>query len=206
MQAGRPWRTAPRQLVPAGVPEELVLALVDLGGLAQDLGDLHLELVEGVAGGVGGVGGQLGAVQRHGADLDHAGGGAQLQGLDQEPGQGGLVADPEPGDGDMVGRLVAGKHAEGDVVVAAPFNLPGGAHPDAVAVQQHAQQGLGVVGGVAVPVGPIAAQERRQVELICHVAHEPGEVVLGQPVSKVGRQQERLLAVAAKEVVGHDAY
>jgi len=40
--------------------------------------------------------------------------------------------------------------------VAASFELTGGAHADAVAVQQHAQQGLGVVGGVAVvAVGPV---------------------------------------------------
>jgi hypothetical protein len=58
-----------------------VVALVGVGGLAQDLGDLGLELVVGVAGGVGGIGGQLGAVQRHRSDVDHAGGGAQLERL-----------------------------------------------------------------------------------------------------------------------------
>jgi hypothetical protein len=35
------------QLAAAGVAEELVFMLVGLGGLAQDLGDLGLELVEG---------------------------------------------------------------------------------------------------------------------------------------------------------------
>ena len=62
------------------------------------------------------------------------------------------MADPEPGDGDVVGDLVGGQDAEGDVLVAEPLDLAGGAHPDRVGVEEHAEQGLGVVGGVAVPV------------------------------------------------------
>jgi hypothetical protein len=49
------------QLVPTGVAEQLVLAPVDRGGLAQDLGDLFFELLEGAVGLVSGVAGQLGA-------------------------------------------------------------------------------------------------------------------------------------------------
>ncbi len=73
----------------------------------------------GAGGLLGGVAGQLGAVQRHRADPDHAGGGAQLEQRDQEPGQRGLVADPEPGDGHVVRRLVGGQDAEGEVLTAA---------------------------------------------------------------------------------------
>jgi len=67
-------------LVPAGLAVLAILGQVGRGGLPEDLGDLVLELVAGAVGLVGGVGGQLGAVQRHGADPDHAGRGAQLQG------------------------------------------------------------------------------------------------------------------------------
>jgi len=73
------------QLVATGIPEQAILVLVGLGGLPQDLGDLALELVVGAVGLVGGVAGQLGAVQGHGPDADHAGGGAQPQGLDRKP-------------------------------------------------------------------------------------------------------------------------
>jgi hypothetical protein len=86
------------------------------------------------------------------------------------------------------------------------FDLPGGAHPDGVAVQQHAKQQLGLVGGMAVPVGAVGTQERRQLELVDHVEDEPGEVVGGGPVAQVGRQQEELVAVAAKKVVGHGVF
>jgi hypothetical protein len=58
---------------------------------------------------------------------------------------------------------------------------------------------------MAVPIGAVGTQERTDVELVDHVAHEPGEVVLGQPVAKVRGQQEGLVAVAAQEVVGHGA-
>jgi hypothetical protein len=194
-----------RQLIPAGVAVLQVLALVGLGGLAQDLGDLALELVEGVAGGAGGVGGHLGPVQRDHTQSDQPGGGAQPQRLNQEPGQRLLVPHAEPGDGHVVGGLVAGQHPEGEILDAAPLELPGGAHPNGVAVQQHGQQGLGVVGRVAVPVGPIAAQKRPEVDLVDHVEDEPGQVAVGQPVAQVRGQEKGLVAVAPQEVVGHGA-
>jgi hypothetical protein len=104
------------------------------------------------------------------------------------------------------GELVAGQHPEGEILAAAPLDLPGGAHADRVGVQQHPKQSLGVVGGVAVPVGSVAPQERPQVELVDDVQHEPGQVAAGQPIAQVRGQQEGLVVVAAKEVVGHGAY
>jgi hypothetical protein len=182
-----------------------VLGLVRLGGLAQDLGDLVLDLGVGAVGPLGGVAGQLGAVQRDGAKADQPGGGAQPQRGDQEAGQRLLVADPEPRDGHMVGRGVGGQNPEGDVLDAAALDLPGGPHAKAIGVQQHAEQQLGVVGGVAVPVVAVGPVEGRQVELVDHVQDEPGEVAGGEPVAQVGWEQERLVAVAAQEVVGHGA-
>jgi hypothetical protein len=111
------------ELVPTGLAGLEVLALVGLGGLPQDLGDLRLDLVEGVAGGVGGIGGHLGPVQRDQAEADQPSGGAQPQRGDQEPGQRLLVPDAEPGNGHVVGRLVAGKDPEGEVLTAAAFDL-----------------------------------------------------------------------------------
>jgi hypothetical protein len=116
------------------------------------------------------------------------------------------VAGAEAGDGHVVGGLVGGQHPKGDVFLAAAFELSGGAHAKAVAVQQHAQQQLGVVGGMAVPVITVNAIEDSEVELIDHIEDEPGQVTLGEPVMQVGRQQEGLVAVAAQEVVGHGPF
>jgi hypothetical protein len=88
-------------------------------------------------------------------------------------------------------------------LVAAPFELAGGPHPQAVAIQQHAKQGLGVVAGMAVPIVAVLPVERVEVELVDHVEDEPGEVAFGEPVAQVGREQEGLVAVAAQEVVRH---
>jgi hypothetical protein len=49
------------------------------------------------------------------------------------------------------------------------LDLAGGAHPDGVGVQQHAEQRLGVVGGVAVPVITVDTVEGSEVELVHHV-------------------------------------
>jgi hypothetical protein len=103
----------------------------------------------------------------------------------------------------MIGRAVAGKDAEGEVLVAASFDLAGGADPGAVGVQQHGQQHPGLVGGPAVPVGPIGLEERAKLELVHDVQDEPGQVVGRQPVAHIGWEQERLVAVAGTEVVGH---
>jgi hypothetical protein len=182
-----------------------VLGLVDLRGLLQDLLDLCFELGQGAVGSVGGIGGHLGPVQRDYAEANQPGRGAQPQRLDEEAGQGLLVADTEPRDGHMIGRLVAAQYPEGEILDAAPLDLPRGAHPDRIGVQQHTQQGLGVVGRMAAPVSPIAAQERLQVQLVDDVQHEPGQVVGWQPVAQVRGQQKGLIAVAAKEVVSHGA-
>jgi hypothetical protein len=203
--------TGPGQLrgesVAAGQLVFAILALVGLAGLlehALDLGlDPGLELLAGPIAFGGGVGGQLGAVQGHGAQADQPGRGTQAQGLDQQPGQGLLVADPETGQRHMVGSGVGGQDAEGDVLVAAPFDLAGGTNPGAVGVQQHGQQHLGVVGGPAVPVRPIGAEERGQVQLVDHVEHEPGQMICRQPVPEVGWEQECLVTAAGKKVVGH---
>jgi hypothetical protein len=113
------------------------------------------------------------------------------------------VADPEPGDGHVIGGAVAGKDAEGDVLVAAAFDLAGGADPGAVAIQQHGQQHPGLVGGPAMPIGPIGLQEWAKVELVDHVQDKPGQVTARQPVAQVRWEQKGLVTVAGKEVVCH---
>jgi hypothetical protein len=107
----------------------VVLGLVGVGGLPQDLGGLLLELGQSAVSPIGGVGRDLGAVQRDHAQADQPGRRAQLQRLDQEPGQRVLVAHPEVGDRHVVGELVAGQHPEGEVLDTASLDLPGGPHP-----------------------------------------------------------------------------
>ena len=172
LQPGQPLGPAgqrPRQFVAAASAVLAVFCLVDDSCLLEQLGNLGLEVGVGAVGRRGGVGLDLGPVERDESQADHAGGCAQLQRLDQQAGQGLFVADPEPGDGHVIGRAVAGQDAEGDVLVAAAFDLAGRADPGAVAIQQHSQQHPGLIGGPAMPIGPIGGQERAKVELVDHV-------------------------------------
>jgi hypothetical protein len=196
-----PTSQGPWQLAAAAVV--LIVSPVGLGGLGEQLGDLGLEVGVGAVGRRGGVGGDLGAVQGDQPQAHHAGRRAQLQRLDQQPSQGPFVADPEPGDGYMIRGAVAAHDAEGDVLVAAPLDLARGADAGAVAVQEYGQQHPRLVGGAAVPVGPIGLEEGTKVELVDDVEHEPGQVVGWQPLAHIGREQEGLVAVAGTEVVGH---
>jgi hypothetical protein len=96
------------------------------------------------------------------------------------------VTDREPRDRDVVWGLVGGKDPKRDVLVAASFDLPGGAHVNAVAIEEHGEQGLGVVGGVAVPVVAVGSVEGLKVELVDDVEHEPSEVALGSQSRRSG--------------------
>ena len=137
------------------------------------------------------------------SSADHSGGCAQLQRLDQQAGQGLFVADPEPGDGHMIGCAVAGQDPKGDVFGAAALDLAGGTDAGAVAIQQHGQQHPRLIGGPTMPIGPIGLEERTEVELVNHIEHEPGQVIGRQPVTYIGWEQEGLVAVTGTEVVGH---
>jgi hypothetical protein len=191
------------ELVVPGGAVLAVLRLVGLGRLAQELHDLVLQLGQSAVGLIGGVRGHLCTVQRDHAQADQPGRGAQPQRGDQEPGQRLLVAGAEARDRHLVGGLVAGQHPEGEILVATPFDLPRGAHPGGVAIQEHAQQHLRTIGGMPVAVGPVHLVKRREIELVDNVDDEPGEVALGQPVAQVGRQQEPLVAFRAQKIISH---
>jgi hypothetical protein len=101
------------------------------------------------------------------------------------------------------GVLVDGQHAECDVLVAASFELPRRAHAQTVAVKEHAEQELGIIGGMAVSVITVGQVEGCEVKLVDHVEDEPGEMAFREPVTQVRGQQEGLVAVTAQEALGH---
>jgi len=59
---------------------------------------------------------------------------------------------------------------------------------------------------VAVPVVAVGPVEGGEVELVCDVKDEPGEVAFGEPVAQVGWEQEGMVAVAAQEIVSHKLF
>jgi hypothetical protein len=52
----------------------------------------------------------------------------------------------------------------------------------------------------------VVSVEGRQVELVDDVEDEPGEMILGEPVTQVGWEQEGLVALCAQKVVRHGSF
>jgi hypothetical protein len=175
-----------RQLVAAGLAVGGVLGLVDPGGLLEDLGG---ELGVGAVGLIGGVGGDPGAVEGDRADRDQAGLRAETEDVAEELGQGLGVAGPKARDRRVVGDLVRGDHAVGDVLLAAALDPPRRALAGRVGVEHQGDHHRRIVGCSAPAVVAVGGVEGLQVDLIDGVQDEPGEVVIGEPLAQVGGHQ-----------------
>jgi hypothetical protein len=122
-----------RQLIPARLVELLVLLAIDAVGLLEDLlGDL-LVVARRVA---TRVGIDLRAVDRDHPDLREPRLRAQSKHLTNETRQGALVALAKARDRRVIGHLVRGDHAVGNVLDAATLDRPRGALPTRVGVEQ----------------------------------------------------------------------
>jgi hypothetical protein len=188
------------QLVAAGGTVDVVLGGVDPARLLEDLAGDVVVAAERL---VGSVRPDFRAVDRDQAGGDEPGVGAQPKHLREELRQGLLVADAEAGDRGVVRHLARGDHAEGDVLAQAALDRPGRALADRVGVDDERDHHLRVVGRAAVAVPAIGGVEAAEVERLDRLDHEPGEVVLVEPLAQVRGQQHRLLSVTAKEVLAH---
>jgi hypothetical protein len=113
------------------------------------------------------------------------------------------VAGPEASDGRVIGFPVGGDHPEGDVLLAAALDPPSRALADRVGVEAERHHHLRVMGGAAPAVVAIGAIEALEVELLDRVQDEPGEMIGGEPLTKVRRHQELLVTLAREEVWAH---
>ena len=113
------------------------------------------------------------------------------------------VSAAEPGDRHVVRRQVASQHPERNVFNTTPFDHPRRPHTGAVRVQQQRDHHRRVIRRPAMPIRSIHAKEPVQVDLIDDVDHEPGQVILRQPVRHVRRHQELLRPIRRHEVVRH---
>lgn len=192
------------RLVPGRIgPETDVLDCIDLGGLGQHRGDLVIDVAPGAVGGQRRRAAHLGAIHRDQPDLDHAGLRAQPQRLGEHRRQRLLVTLPEPGDRGVVRPLVGRDHPERHVDSAGPLDRTRRTHPDAVGVQRQRDHHLRVVRRASPPIGAVVGVERRQVHLLDRVEHEPGQMVLLEPLRQRRRHQEHLITLDSQEVVTH---
>jgi len=101
---------------------------------------------------------------------------------------------------DPVGR----DHAKADILTAAPLDPSARALADRIRVQQQRHHHRRLERGPTPAVLPIHAVEGAQIDLADRVEHKPGQMILRQPLAQTRRQQQLLLTITGKEVLGHD--
>jgi len=116
------------------------------------------------------------------------------------------VALAEAGDRGVVGSLVGGDYPERHIDVTCSLDLAGGAYPLAVGVEKEGDHRRRLVCGPTPAVGAVAGVEGVEIHLGHGVEDEPGQVVLRQPVEERRGQQEELVTLDSKEVVGHGLF
>ena len=134
------------------------------------------------------IGMHLGAVQRHRAQLHHAGLPGQHQKLHKQTFDLRQKAPPERGDGVMVGMVVGGNEAERHRIVSRPLKSAARKHPRGVAVDQKTQQYARMVRGRAGAA--IGLDHRRQVQVLNHFHNEARQMPFRQPLINRGRQKK----------------
>jgi hypothetical protein len=194
-------RQLPGQLVAAPVAVALVLGPVDRTGLGQNLAG---DLVVGEILMLRSVRVQLRAIHRQHRHPDQTGVGAERQHIAEQTSQGSLVALAKARDRAVIGPLVGGDHPHRHIVEASAFDHPRRAAAGSVRVQQQRHHHRRIVRRTAMPVLAIGAIEPGQVHLLNRRQNEPREMVIRQPLTQARRQQQLLLTVTSKEVLGHD--
>ena len=171
--------------------------------LGEDAPHLGLKLRIRAVALTAGVRAEFGAVERDHADPQQTRLGAQPEHPGEQSRQRLLVLLPKAADRGVVGLLVRGQHAEGDVLAAAPFDPAARALALAVGIEHERDHHRRLVRLPPPAVLAVARVERREVELTDRIEHEPREVVLGQPVAEAGGHQVLLVTLARPEALGH---
>jgi hypothetical protein len=113
------------------------------------------------------------------------------------------VAHAEARDRRVIGRLVGGDDAEGDVLATAALDRSRGANANGIGVDQQRHHHCRVMRRATMAVLAIGAIEGGQVKLVDDLRHTPRQVIVGQPLPQAGPQQQLLIAIARQEVLRH---
>jgi hypothetical protein len=157
------------QLIAALLAIELVLLAVDGIGLGEDLlGDLLIVTVAVMRS----VRVNLRAVDRDHPDLHHPRVRTQRQHRAKQARQRVLMTRAKASDRRVIGLLVRGDHAVGDVLNALALDPARGALPPRVRVKQQRDHHRRIVRRATMPIAPISAIEPSQIHLPDRVQHE----------------------------------
>ena len=144
-------------------------------------------------------------VPGHHIDADQALPRARCQRLDQQPLHRTLVPGHEPGHGGVIRVQALANHPGTHVIPGGHLDRPRGPDPLAIAVHDQAHHQPRMIGPLALPIGPVPGQERRQIHPSHRRAHRPGQMPRRQPLTRIGRQQPPLIPLpATSEVIPHN--
>jgi hypothetical protein len=164
--------------------------------LAGLLDDLPRELLVVEVAVMRGVRVNLRPVDRDHPDLHETGLLAQHEHRAEQLGQRVLVAGTEPCDRRVIGLLLSGDHAVGDILHALALDPPRRAFSPRVGVEQKRDHHRGLKRRPTPAVCAVGAIERREIHLLHRCQQEPRKMALRQPIPRVRGHQKRLLLVA----------
>ena len=145
-----------------------------------------------------GIGVDLGSVQRHRPQLQHAHLAGQAQHLSEQRLDLPQKTPSERSNGVVIRMLVGGDEAERHGVISRPFQLAAGKHPGGIAINDQTEQQLRVIG--CFTRSTVAAGHRPQIQPLDHLNHEPCQVPLRQPLVHRRRHQKAGVPVDQAEV------
>ena len=103
----------------------------------------------------------------------------------------------------MIGAQAAGDYPVAHVAHAPLLDHPAGPLALAVPIQQQRHHHLRVERRPAVPIGTVAAAELTEIQGGHRVQDHEHQIVFGQPLPHVHRQQQRLITLREKKVLRH---
>jgi hypothetical protein len=128
---------------------------------------------------------------------------AQREHVTKQASQRVFVTLDEPRDRRVIGLLLRGEDAVGDVFLARPLDRARRPRPTRVGVKHQRHHHRRLIGRPAMPIQAIGGIERRQIHRRHRIHNKPRKVTLRQPLANVRRHQEHLLAIARQKVLGH---
>ena len=108
----------------------------------------------------------------------------------------------EAGEGTVIGRRVGRQDSIGHALPTPLLQLATRSFPVAVAIQKNRQHELGMVPLLPLAVFPVRGMKRREVHVLDRVEQKPDEVFLRKPLPYAGRQEEQLVPITVRVVVG----
>jgi hypothetical protein len=174
-------------------------------GPTHEFRDLQLQLIHKLAGPpvrdrtvLAGVGVELAAVDADHAELEQLQLPGQEENLQEALGHRLEVASPEGRDRVVIRVLVRRHVAHTDVPLGRPLDPSARKDPVGVAVDQQRQHHPWVILGR--PGAAIVGRERADADPLDRLDHEMRQVILRDPVPKIGRKQKRLVPRAIDEL------